>query len=120
MYLPPDICSLILYYEAIEVKVVQSGTYSFVVNGINNSFAKIYKNKFNPFNPYENLHSSHLSSCDGNKYKLIADLQADTTYVLVVSTDSPSVTAAFSIIVSGPNKTSLSQLSEYFYCFANN
>ncbi len=110
------------YYEAIEVKVVQSGTYSFVINGIINSYVDIYiyKDKFNPFNPYENPLSSALSQCPDNKFKLVADTQANTTYVLVVSTGSPSVRTNFSIIVYGPKNVTLNHLSEYFCCFANN
>ncbi len=121
MHLLRDICtSLIFYYEAIELKVVQSGTYSFVVNGISFSCVEIYIDKFNPFNPYENPRSYVIGSWFSINLKLVADIQANTTYVLVVSTFSPSVRTDFSVIVYGPKNVTLNHLSEYFCCFVNN
>jgi hypothetical protein len=117
----PRICGASThYYEAIQVEVVRTGHYSFLITSNVTTNVHIYKDNFNPFDAADKLHSSTRFSCPGNQFKQVADLQANTTYVLVVSTDSPSVTTAFSIIVSGPSKSSLTQLSEYFYCFANN
>jgi hypothetical protein len=108
------------YYESIQVEVVGNGHYSFLIASNVKTNVRIYKDNFNPSSSDDNLHSAAPVSCPGNQLKLLADLQADTTYVLVVSTDSPTGTTDFSIIVSGPSKSSLIQLSEYFYCFANN
>jgi len=120
MYVPRDCGASTHYYEAIQVEVVGNGHYSFHITSNVTANVRIYKDNFNPSSSADNLDSAAPFLCPGNQLKLLADLQADTTYVLVVSTDSASGTTDFSIIVSGPNKISLSQLSEYFYCFANN
>ena len=104
------------YYKTIEVNVVETGYYTFGSYSRIRLLSYIYKDNFNPFNPLENLHSQPDNNCNrGLDFKLIADLQISSTYILVVTTYSPNVTGNFSIFVSGPNNVSLNPIGEYLY-----
>jgi hypothetical protein len=108
------------FYEAIQLNVVETNYYSLRSNSSIDTHGSIYKNKFNPVDPSENFLLQNDDSCGGVQFELIVDLQAGTTYVLVVSTSLPNVTGAFSMVVSGPNNVSLKHISEYLYYFSNN
>lgn len=101
------------YYETIQVHVMMNGKY--IIGSISNiyTFGYIYNGSFNPFNPDENVLSKNYKGCSSNQFKLIVDLQANTTYILVVTTNHPYVTGAFSIFVSGPKTVSLNRFSKY-------
>ncbi len=103
------------YYEAIEVKVIDTGYYGLSSKSTIDIYNYIYKNTFIPFKPTENLLSVDTGSCANGRLKLTTVLQANTTYILVVTTYSPNVMGAFSIIVFGPNNVSLNRISEYLY-----
>jgi len=107
------------YYEAIEVNVVEAGVYIFASNSIVPLFGYIYNSSFDHFRPYQNLLVGDGKGCD-QQFKLRIYLQVSTTYVLVVTTFSPNVTGAFSIIASGPNHVSLNRIGEYLHYFSNN
>jgi hypothetical protein len=109
------------YYETIDVNVAETGYYTFGSTEGIPTLGYIYKDNFNPFNPFENLHSQPDNNCNNGWYfKLIAHLQASTTYVLVVTTYSPNVTGNVSITVSGPNNVTLTRTSEYLHYFMTN
>jgi hypothetical protein len=108
------------YYEAIQINVDESGYYSFVIDVLLYPLAHIYEDSFNPFNPLANEISALDDLCNGSQYKLTADLQVSTTYILVVTTHFPEKTGAFSILASGPNNLRLNRISEYLYYFVNN
>jgi hypothetical protein len=112
-------CGSSFYYEAIEVNVFLSGFYTLSSDSIVNTNGYIYKEKFNPVNPSENLLSQNDGSCQSRHFKLTAVLQNSTTYVLVVTTLIPNVIGKFSIAVSGPNSVRLDRISEYLYYFMN-
>jgi len=101
------------------VNVVTDGWYTFSSNGITDPAGYIYKDNFNPFYPRENLLSEDTSISYSN-FQLITHLQANTTYVLVVTTYRSREIGAFLIFVLGPNNVSLNRISEYLYYFVNN
>jgi hypothetical protein len=107
------------YYEAIEVNVFLSGFYTLSSGSIVNTYGYIYKKKFNPVNPSENLLLGNDDSCGSHHFKLTAVLQNNTTYVLVVTTYYPNVIGNFSIITSGPNNVSFNRISEYLHYYMN-
>jgi len=111
--------SLIYYYEAIQVNVITSGSYSFSSNSSVDTYGYFYKDHFNPFNPSENLLSQDDDGCDNNQFKLVAYLQSNATYVLVVTTYFSNRTGKFSIIALGINNITFNRISEYLY-FVNN
>jgi hypothetical protein len=61
----------------------------------------MYNHSSNPFNPFLNLLSKDANTCGNDQFSLTTNFQNNTTYVLVVTTYSPNVTGAFSILVSG-------------------
>jgi len=121
-----DCASSNYHYESIEVNVITNGSYKFIsLSRKLDAVGYIYKENFNPMQPYnENslFKSERLCiGCDIDyDFQLIADLQPNTTYVLVVTTFYPSQTGAFSIFVLGPNNVSFTRISEYLYYFVNN
>ena len=119
-YSPSDCEVLNYYYEAIQMNVVVAGHYTFSVRNSVNAYFDIYKNKFDPFNPYENFHSRDDRQCSNGQNRSVTHLQVNTTYVLVVRTNSLNATTGFSIIVSGPNNVRLNRISKCLHCFVNN
>jgi hypothetical protein len=100
------------YYEAILVNVITAGFYNLSSYDNISTYASIYKNDFNPFNPSKNLLSNGPLDCT------ISDsiyLETNTTYILIVATYYPKMTGAFWIFIFGPNEVSLNRTSEYLY-----
>ncbi len=79
------------------------------------TYGYIYENNFDPFSPSKNLLAMDDDSGSGYQFKLVALLQVDITYVLVVTTYSSRRTGAFSIYVPNANSIILKYLSEYTY-----
>jgi hypothetical protein len=104
-----------LYYESIQVKVIESGYYSFCSYSTIVTSEFIYRNTFNPLNPLENLLDAEDDSGSDLQFKLNIRLSGGMTYVLVMTTYDLKETGAFSITVHGPNKVILERLSEYTY-----
>ncbi|CAF0761483.1 unnamed protein product [Adineta steineri] len=107
------------YYQTIRVNVVETGYYALSSNSSMDTFGDIYKDDFNPMNPFENLLSQDYWRCIWDDFSLIANLHSGTTYILVVTTSSPNVTGKFSIEISGPNHTVFDPYSKYFVLFVN-
>jgi len=113
------------YYETIQVNVVTAGSYSLSSSSTIDTYGYLYKDNFNPTNPSENsLAWNDDESWCGRQFKLLPYLQANITYVLVVTTFSPNVQGNFLVHVTGPNNISLNRISlnrtsEYFYFLVN-
>ncbi|CAF4173405.1 unnamed protein product, partial [Adineta steineri] len=95
------------YYQTIRVNVVETGYYALSSLSSMDTFGDIYKDDFNPMNPFENLLSQDFWKCIWNDFTLVAKLHSGTTYILVVTTASPNVTGNFFIAMSGPNNITL-------------
>jgi hypothetical protein len=96
----------------MRMTVITTGLYSIWSDSTVDTYGYIYKDNFDSLKPFENLFSQHSGSCNVGQFKLIIDLQADTTYILVVTTYRPNMTGNFSIFVSGPDNVTLSPISE--------
>jgi hypothetical protein len=105
------------YYEAIQVNVFENGCYSFTSNSTIDTYGYIYKEYFNPMVPIDNLLVKNDRSFYSNQFKLMIQLHVDTKYILVVTSDNPNVTGAFSLLVTGPNNVSFNRISKYLYLF---
>ena len=77
------------------------------------TYGYLYKDNFDPNNPYINQLLYSDSGCSNSQFRLTADLQSNTTYILVVTTYYPNVTGLFSVISSGPKNVNLKGISEY-------
>lgn len=108
------------YYEAIRVNVAKTGEYSLRSSSRVDTYGYIYKNYFNLVDLTENLMAQNDNGCDEHQFKLNANLQVGTTYILFVTTSSPDVRGPFSIVASGPSTVSLNRISEYMYHLVNN
>ena len=95
--------------------MIKSGHYSFRIYSTIDGYGFIYRNKFNPLNPLENLLEVEDDSDFDSQFRLDVRLSGNMTYVLVMTTYQLKETGAFSIIVQGPNKVILKRLSEYKY-----
>ena len=103
------------YYESIQVKVKESGYYSFDSHSSMDVYEFLYRNRFNPLNPAENLLLTDVESSPYFQFKLNVYLSNDTTYVLVITTYRLKETGTFSITVLGNEKVILERLSKYIY-----
>ena len=107
------------YYQSIQVNVDESGSYSISSGSDIDTYGYIYKDKFNPYNPSENLISSDGHGCSFGKFKLTIDLQVTTKYILVVTTWDPEVTGALGIFASGSKNVTFKHISEYLVYLLN-
>ncbi len=107
-----------LYYESIQVKVIQSGYYSFRIYSTIDAYGFIYKNTFNPLNPSENLLHAEVDRSFDLQFRLNIRLSSGMTYVFVMTTYQLKEIGKFSITIQGPNKVIHERLSEYKHvCF---
>ena len=103
-----------LYYESIQINVVQSGNYtmSSVDSRLYGIRGSLYKEHFDPFILDKRLIARNLNGCPNGEFKIITELQSSVTYILIVtSTITPSVNN-FSIVVFGPNNITFNQISK--------
>ncbi|CAF0939088.1 unnamed protein product [Adineta steineri] len=99
------------YYESIQVKVFESGYYTFRGSGTIDPYGSIYKVKFNPLDPLDNLLDKEYDSGFDVQFRLNIHLDVDMTYVLVVTTYESKGTGEFSVVALGKNKVILERLS---------
>jgi hypothetical protein len=103
------------YYEAIQVNVNETGTYNLLSSSDIDTYGYIYNHSFNPTNPFMNQLLEDDDGCANLQFKLIAQLQSNTTYILVVTTSRPDVTGAFSIKAFGLSDVNLKYISKYIF-----
>lgn len=108
------------YYATVEVNSVANGSYSLSGESKVRIYGYIYKDNFNPLNPFENLLAENGYSCGDRRFILTTTLQPGTTYILVVTTFSPNETGKFLIVASGPNHVTLNHFCEYMYYLVYN
>ncbi|CAF1178450.1 unnamed protein product [Adineta steineri] len=99
------------HYETLQIHVNTTGLYVLWSESNINAYGYIYQNDFNPLKPSENLLLSHGGECNDGEYKLIIDLEINTRYILVVTTQNPKKIGDFSVVISGPDNISLSSFS---------
>ncbi|CAF4172631.1 unnamed protein product, partial [Adineta steineri] len=80
-------------------------------SGTIDSYGSIYKNKFNPLDPSENLLKTDDDSSPVDQFKLDIRLDVDTIYVMVVTTSDSKQIGEFSIAALGKDKLILERLS---------
>ncbi|CAF4317101.1 unnamed protein product [Rotaria sp. Silwood2] len=91
------------YYQAIQVTVPTSGTYTFTSDSDLDTMGYFYDPSFDPSVPTENLVTDDDDGGDIHAQFLIeAFLEAGRTYILVVTTHGESLTGSFSVSASGP------------------
>lgn len=99
------------YYEAIEVNVSTSGYYSIKSNSSINTYGILYTNNFDPYVVNINRQSTDDNSGGNNQFAITFRLENSTKYFLIVTTSTPNVKGAFSVIVTGPSLVNLSRFN---------
>ncbi|CAF1651819.1 unnamed protein product, partial [Adineta ricciae] len=98
-----DCLSESYYYETVRLTIFTTAYYTFMGDFNQGMDMYIYKNQFDPWNPFENRVKNKTFSCATlSRITLSAELQANTTYILLVTTMEPLQTSSISITVSGP------------------
>ena len=107
-------CRKLNYYdEVMQVNVVDTGCYILGINSTVDTYGYIYKNNYNSSRPSENLLSHNDYESGGGQFRFASYLEANTKYILVVTTYSRNATEKFSIVVSGSKSVTVNRTSEY-------
>ncbi|CAF1084966.1 unnamed protein product [Adineta steineri] len=99
------------YLKRYCLQVTKSGYYTFRGSGEIDPYGSIYKNKFNPLDPLDNLFDQDYDRTSDVQFKLNIYLDVSMIYVLVVTTFDSKETGEFSIVVLGKNEVLLERLS---------
>ncbi|CAF4565772.1 unnamed protein product, partial [Rotaria socialis] len=106
----------IYYYQAIQIQVKTSGTYTFTSDSYLDTIGYLYENSFDLTNLEENLMVQDDNSGGSNlQFRFETTLEAERTYILVVTTNVYGRTGRFSVSAHGPDSiTFLPTVSELF------
>jgi len=108
----PRVCGKGNYhYETIQVNIKMSGSYIFDSNPTIPLYGYIYRNYFDVSYPSKNLLTESNFTC-GNRFMIGSYFDANTVYILVVTTFVPNVRGSFTLLVTGPNNITLKQISK--------
>ena len=105
------------YYESIHVQATDTGYYRFRSDASFGTYGYIYENTFSPWNPTEHLLAYNDNRCGHGQFEFGTSMQANTTYILVVTTDLPNETGPFLIMVYGANSVTFNRIREYLYYY---
>lgn len=100
------------YYETIEINIKIDGYYSFVCLSQIKTYAYLYKNQFDSFDPNKNLILEDGKRVSIYQFAFFIDLYVNQTYILLVTTVNPNEKGSFSIVSSGPNLISFNRKSK--------
>lgn len=94
----------VYYYEAIQVNVSMTGSYT--IRSVSNvdTYGYLYVNSFNPSNTALNLITQDDDSAGNLQFLMQSSLQSTNRYILVVTTYSVRMTASYSVTVTGPSR----------------
>ena len=107
-------CSPLKYYfESLEIQVMMNGYYRFHSETRINTHGYFHRHLFDPLDPSIGRLVSNESKCGDGQFPLRFQLEANTTYVLVVTTASPKMSGNFSVIATGPALVIFNRTSEY-------
>ena len=101
------------YYEAIQINIIKSDSYTLSSNASIDTYGYLYRDYFNPFNISENLLFENDDECYNRDFKLLAYLHSNTTYILIATTFVPNVTGSFKIFASGPDTVIFNRMSKF-------
>jgi hypothetical protein len=94
----------LFYYQAIEVRVSTTGTYTFRTSStIGDTYGYLYQGNFYPSYPQYNIVTQDDDGSGNRQFRLTATLRSDLTYILVFTTYQEQNTGSFSIVASGPD-----------------
>ncbi|CAF0990307.1 unnamed protein product [Adineta steineri] len=112
MYCRTSICAIPnTYFQAIQLNVSISGTYTFVCNSSIDTYGFLYYNTFDPNYPPANLIILDDDGGGNYQFQLTAHLQISSRYILVVTTFNQNITGPFTITATGVSSIDLSSIN---------
>jgi hypothetical protein len=102
-----------VYYETIQLGIVENGCYSFISNSGINIYSSIHKDSFDPLNSLKNIISKDNGNYGSDQVKIHVYLQANSSYILVVERNHSNGSESFSITTSSSKNLNFKQISEY-------
>ena len=94
----------VYYYEAIEIRVNTTGTYTFSTSSnIADTYGYLYQGNFYPTYPQYNIVTQDDDGSGKGQFQLTATLRSDLVYILVFTTYNKLTTGSFEISASGPD-----------------
>ncbi|CAF1357311.1 unnamed protein product [Adineta ricciae] len=105
------------YYETLEINVMKNGLYVIWSKSEIDTYGYIYKDIFDPLQPFGNSLTQHSGKCNQHQLKFFIDLEKNTKYILVVTTYYPNTTGNFSVFISGESNATINYFhSKYRSC----
>ncbi len=110
---PNGISGSTYYYQAIQVSIFTSATYTFRSNatGQLDLYGCFYQYSFDPYNPDRNLGVCDDDSGGGYQFLISRFLQNGGTYILVVTTYRSGATGYYTITAGGPSVVQMSSIT---------
>ena len=99
------------YFQAIQVTVATTGTYTLRSNSSIDTRGYFYRTDFDPSNATANLITDNDDSGGQLQFLIQVPLESGGTYVLVVTTHREYVTGSFSVTAAGPALASLTAIT---------
>ena len=103
----------IYHYETLQITVMKTGLYVVWSKSEMDTYGYLYKGEFDPLQPFGNLLAQHSGKCNQGQLKFIRTFDANTRYVLVVTTYYSNVTGNFTILISGENNATINHFGVY-------
>ncbi|CAF3987550.1 unnamed protein product, partial [Rotaria sordida] len=94
------------FYEAIQINVNTTGSYTLTSNSPVDTIGYLYRNDFDPSNISINLLLANDDGGGNGQFEIQYSLEQNTTYILVVTTSDCPMTGQFLITASGPDQVS--------------
>lgn len=102
------------YYQAYEIRVSATGTYTFTSSSGYDTYGYIYQGNFYPFQPNVNMHSQDDDAAGNGQFRLTVELRSDIKYILVFTTFAPNTFGTYTVTASGPGNVYLQPISSTF------
>ena len=99
------------YYELFEVIVPVTDNYILTSDSSIDTYGMLYKENFYKDSIENNLILSDDDGGENYQFEMKGYLKSNTRYVLIITTNTPTTTGDFTIIVSGLNRVNLRQIN---------
>lgn len=107
------------YYETLEMKITESGTYTIRSSSNINLYGLIYNQTFFPYDSMFNLLAENDDEGRYEQFLFHMNFYANVSYKLVVTTRYPQIMGNFSILAFGPGKIIFTYFSKYENQYSN-
>ena len=110
-YRPQSLTDDYYYFQAIQVTLSTSGTYTFRSNSTIDTRGYFYNTSFDPSNATVNLMADNDDAGGQMQFSIQVSLQSGQTYILVVTTHKEYTTGSFLVSAVGPAVVSLTSIT---------